>query len=178
MAVVLSQRDIECYVHMWRYAGHVLGICDELLPKTLEDQEEFMLSSMIHQGAPDAIPGAKTKEFMDAFAQKASHGTRGVVSFERIQDFLYQMTRFLVGNDYTTGMEIEDLGNWHWSVCLVRTLGFSFGTVLPRLPFGETLLFNSHTKQVRAQLNKRGTPIGHAAGSGQNIAASPVRSKL
>merc|ERR1719336_1780136 len=56
MGVVLSSWDIKCYVHLWRYAGYVLGIVDELLPKSLEDQEEFMLCSMLHQGVPEMIP--------------------------------------------------------------------------------------------------------------------------
>merc|ERR1712070_737856 len=57
MGVVLSDYDIQCYVHMWRYAGHVLGICEDLCPKSIEDQEEFMLCSMLHQGVPDNIKG-------------------------------------------------------------------------------------------------------------------------
>ena len=49
MGVVLHATDIRAYVHMWRYAGHVLGIAPELLPESLEDQEAFMLASMLHQ---------------------------------------------------------------------------------------------------------------------------------
>ena len=49
LGIVLSQPDAEAYVHMWRYAGHVLGIAGELLPRSLADQEEFMLAAMLHQ---------------------------------------------------------------------------------------------------------------------------------
>ena len=51
MGVVLRSSDIKAYVAMWRYAGHVLGIDHDILPETLEMQEDFMLASMLHQGA-------------------------------------------------------------------------------------------------------------------------------
>merc|ERR1712079_454568 len=151
---------------MWRYAGYVLGIFDELLQKSIEDQEEFMLCSMLHQGSPSDIPGAPTKKFIDAFVSQFHKQSKGKLPFDKLQTFLYQMTRYLNGNDYTTGMEIEDLGNWHWSVCLIRTLGFAFGSVVPRLPFGEEALFRFHTSRVRKELQRHGTPTGHGAGTG------------
>lgn len=184
MGVVLSEYDISCYVHMWRYAGYVLGICDELLPTTIEDQEEFMLCSMLHQGSPDTIPGKDTKKFIDAFVAQFSKGSKGLVPFNQMQTFLYQMTVYLNGRDYTTGMQIDDLGNWHWSVCLIRTLGFMFGTVMPRLPLGEELLFRLNSGMVKKELARRGTPTGHAAGTGSDISsdvhakADRARSKL
>jgi len=180
MGVVLSDYDVQCYVHMWRYAGHVLGICNELLPKTIEDQEEFMLCSMIHQGSPDTIPGHGTKKFIDAFVEQANKQSKGIIPFQQLQTFLYQMTRYLNGVDYTTGMQIENLGNWHWSVCLIRSLGFAFGTVLPRMPLGEEALFRWNTRMVRKELARRGTPTGHGAGTGSDISGSDinVRSKL
>jgi len=171
MGIVLSSHDIRCYVHMWRYAGHVLGICEDLLPKSVEDQEEFMLCSMLHQGCPDIIPGSATKDFIDAFVQKANRETFGLLPLGMTQTFLQQMTRFLNGSDYTTGMEIEDLGDWHWSVLLIRLVGFSLGTVVPRLPLGEEALFRLNTLQVRRALRQRGTPTGHGAGSGTEIRA-------
>jgi hypothetical protein len=61
MSVILSHEDIEAHVHMWRYAGHVLGIEEELLPRSLEDQEEFMLASMLHQGREERRGGGREK---------------------------------------------------------------------------------------------------------------------
>lgn len=172
MEVVLSEWDIKCYVQMWRYAGHILGISDPLLPETLEDQEEFMLCSMLHQGVPEAINGPATKKFIDAFAKDASTQTRGMIPSWAVQSFLYQMTRYLNGEDYISGMGIENLGNRHWSIVLIRTLGRVFGTVIPRMPLGESALVRLHTRNLRNQLKRRGTPIGHGAGSGSNIVAA------
>lgn len=168
MGVVLSSWDIKCYVQMWRYAGYVLGIVDDLLPETLEDQEEFMLCSMLHQGAPDLIRGGPLKDFIRAFSSKANRNSYGILPTNIVQTFLEQMTRHLNGIDYVS-LDTENLGDRHWTVRLIRALGWSFGTVLPRLPFMETALFHLHTSQIRKALKKRGTPTGHAAGSGKNI---------
>ena len=42
MAVVLPRADIEAYVAMWRCAGRVLGIAEELLPASLEEQVRLL----------------------------------------------------------------------------------------------------------------------------------------
>eukprot|EP00747_Dinoflagellata_sp_TGD_P047871 gnl/TRDRNA2_/TRDRNA2_145262_c0_seq1.p1 gnl/TRDRNA2_/TRDRNA2_145262_c0~~gnl/TRDRNA2_/TRDRNA2_145262_c0_seq1.p1 ORF type:complete len:175 (+),score=19.83 gnl/TRDRNA2_/TRDRNA2_145262_c0_seq1:26-526(+) len=158
-----------CYVHMWRYAGHVLGIAEELLPKSLEEQEEFMLCSSLHQGVPEWIDGMKTKQFIDAFAKQANADTFGLVPLDALRTFLYQMTRYLNGNDYTVGMDIEDLGTRHWTIRLIRALGYLHGTLTPRLPLGEPMLFRAHTTMLRRRLNQWGTPVGHGAGSGARV---------
>jgi len=169
MGVVLSSWDIQCYVHMWRYAGYVLGIRDELLPVTLEDQEQFMLCSMLHQGAPDKIPVGPLQKFISAFSERANRDSFGMMPATMIQTFLEQMTRHLNGVEYLGKSGIEDHGDHHWTVRLIRALGWSFGTVLPRLPFMETALFKLHTSRVRAALRKRGTPLGHGAGTGDGV---------
>ena len=40
MGIFLTANDIDAYTHMWRYAGHVLGIHSDLLPESVEVQEE------------------------------------------------------------------------------------------------------------------------------------------
>ncbi len=170
MGIRFSSSDIDCYVQMWRYAGYVLGIQDALLPVTLECQEEFMLAAMLHQGVPDNIPEEKTILFIQAFSNDFSRKSNGIVPASILQTYLVQMVRHLNGNDYTSGMHIEDLGDYHWTVLLTRFLGKTFGDFVPNwVPFGETLLFNLHNKGLRETLRRRGTPIGHAAGTGKEI---------
>merc|ERR1712007_107268 len=118
------------------------------------------------------------KGFISAFAESAHKQTSGIMPASVAQTFLEQMTRHLNGEDVVANMEIEDYGEGHWSVRLVQSLGWSFGTLLPRLPGAESLLFRLHTSHLRAKLRERGTPIGHGAGSGREISGSQLRSRL
>ena len=167
MGVVLRSSDIKAYVAMWRYAGHVLGIDHDILPETLEIQEDFMLASMLHQGAPEAISETNTREFISAFARRFATALR-VVPADTMQVFFEQVTRHLNGMEYTTGMQLDDLGAGHWSIVLTRFLGWTVGTLAVRYTFGlgESAMFNLNTWGIRRQLKARGVPIGHAAGSG------------
>ena len=169
MGIILSKNDIECYVAMWRYAGYVLGIEEDLLPNSLEDQEEFMLASMLHQGVPDCVDGNGIKGFIGAFAKQGSESVWGFVSEGSLNTYLQQMTRYLNGEEYITGMEVDNLGNSHWSVLITRTFGYFLGTIIPRLPLGERLLFNLHTMMIRRRLRERGKPTGHMPGTGKDI---------
>lgn len=74
-------------------------------------------------------------------------------------------------------MKIPDLGEYHWSILLTKTVGFLFGkvsgavccrkgaegyscvtgTVMPTLPLGEKLLVWIHTQQIKNRLRLRGT---------------------
>jgi hypothetical protein len=180
MNIVLSSYDIQCFVHMWRYAGYVLGIHDDLLPKTIEDQEEFMLCGMLHQGVPEWMNADKLKQFIDTFAKQGSDAVK-VVSYETFQTFLYQITVYLNGNDHLGDFGIEDRGDSHWSVRMIKTLGFIHGTLIPRLPFGESALFHLHSRNMRKLLDARtggGIPQGHGAGTGHEVTELVRSSKL
>ena len=170
MGVVLSSGDIVAYTAMWRYAGHVLGIEDALCPTSLEQQEEFMLASMLHQGAPQHISAANTKEFIGAFARQFAKPLP-FIGANTMQEFFEQVTMHLNGMDYITGMQLENKGGGHWAVKLTKFLGFSVGTLFTRftLGVGEELLFRLHTWGIRRELSRRGVPTGHAAGTGQDI---------
>merc|ERR1712232_1001946 len=126
----------------------------------------FMLCSMLHQGAPNKIPTGPIQNFISAFSARSSRESFGMMPASVVQTFLEQMARHLNGTEYLGDCGIEDYGDTHWTVRFIQALGWSVGTVLPRLPFMESALYQLHTSRVRAALKKRGTPIGHGAGTG------------
>jgi len=136
MGVHLNQEETEAYMHMWRFAGFILGIFEHLLPVSYQDQEEFFLASCVDEAHPDWIPQA-TKGILDAFAKQASTNTWGIIPYDVAQTFLHQITRYLSGNEWCTGMKIQDLGDNHWSIWTLRLLGGSIGFVNHYVPFGE-----------------------------------------
>merc|ERR1712039_9186 len=112
---------------------------------TLEDQEQFMLCSMLHQGAPEKIPVGPIQNFISAFSARTNKESFGMIPAHLVQTFLEQMARHLNGKEYLGDCGIEDYGDQHWTVRLIRALGWGFGTMLPRLPLMESALFKLHT---------------------------------
>lgn len=99
------------------------------------------------------------------------------ISADTMEDALQQLTVYLNGADWTTGMAIKDKGSAHWAILLVRMWGFGMGTVMARglAMFGiEELFFRINKHLVEQQLQRRGTPIGHRAGSGADVHVSKL----
>lgn len=183
MSIRLSRQQIEDYVHMWRYAGYVLGIDEYLLPKSLEEQEAFMCASMLHQGAPEAMNEHNTKKFIDDFALTAHKNTGRWLPFSVASTYLRQIVRHLCGTEHTQGVNLYPGGDYHWAVLLTRLMGFCFGTVLPALPFAEKYLTNFHVKRIkriiREQERLRGGPVvGDAPGSGNFTTADEADTNI
>jgi hypothetical protein len=146
MGIRLDREQIASFVLLWRYAGRVLGIADELLPTTIEEQQAFYLSSCKHQARPEKVT-PKSKTLIDAVAKQARF-----VPFPVAQTFLHQMTRYLSGNDYIIGMELEDRGDYV-GLRALRTLGRA-ASIAHRMPLGERVLYRAGVNVYRRELEK------------------------
>jgi hypothetical protein len=147
LGIRLERSQIDSFVLLWRYAGYVLGIDAALLPETIEDQQAFYLSSCKHQVRPDKVM-PQTKTLLDAVAKQARY-----VPYPLAQTFLHQVTRYLSGNDYITGMGLEDLGDYY-GVRGLRTLGRMVSFAHHYLPFGERMLYSAGAELYRRELAK------------------------
>lgn len=147
MGIRLERDQIDSFVLLWRYAGHVLGIDPALLPTTIEEQQAFYLSSCKHQVRPEKVK-PQTKTLLDAVAKQAK-----LVPYPVAQTFLHQVTRYLSGNDYITGMELEDRGDYV-GVRSLRALGRAVSFAHRYLPFGERVLYRAGIQIYRRELAK------------------------
>ncbi len=147
MNIRLSRAQIDSFVLLWRYAGHVLGIDPALLPTTIEEQQAFFLSSCKHQVVPDKVM-PQTKTLLDAVAKQAK-----VVPYPVAQTFLHQVTRYLSGNDYITGMQLEDRGDYY-GLRGLRWLGRAASFTHRYVPFGERVLYGAGVHVYRRELAK------------------------
>ncbi len=147
LGIRLERAQIDSFVLLWRYAGHVLGIDAALLPETIEDQQAFYLSSCKHQVHPDKVNPA-TKTLLDAVAKQAK-----VVPYPIAQTFLHQVTRYLSGNDYIAGMQLDDRGDYV-GLRGLRALGRIASFTHRYVPFGERILYNAGRRVYRRELAK------------------------
>lgn len=171
MGAKLMREEIDAYIHMWRYAGYILGIDEELLSASLEDQEEFFLASCVDEAKPEWIPRGVTR-VLDDVAKNASVSTFGMLPYDVAQTMLHQLTRYLSGNDFCIGMQIPDLGNDHWALRLARLSGFATSVVIHYVPFGEKTIraFTiAATRRAIAAHEKH-----QKLGSGMNVAPNAL----
>lgn len=84
-------------------------------------------------------------------------------------------------------MEIEDLGEYHWSILLTKGFSYFYGTIVPSLPYGEKFLLNRNKSKILQLLKENGVrksfltfdlflAVGHGAGTGEDL--NQVISKL
>lgn len=144
LGIRLDRAQIDSFLLLWRYAGHVLGIDAALLPATIEDQQAFYLSSCKHQVRPEKVM-PQTKTLLDAVAKQAK-----LVPYPIARTFLHQVTRYLSGDDYITGMELEDRGDYY-GVRGLRYLGRAV-SLAHRLPLGERIFYRAGVQVYRREL--------------------------
>ncbi len=147
LGIRLDRSQIDSFVLLWRYAGYVLGIDAALVPETIEDQQAFYLSSCKHQVRPDKV-NPQTKTLLDAVAKQAK-----LVPYPIAQTFLHQVTRYLSGNDYIAGMQLEDRGDYY-GLRGLRYLGRFVSFAHRYMPFGERILYSAGLEVYRRELAK------------------------
>jgi len=150
LGIRLEREEIDSFILLWRYAGHVLGIDEKLLPTSIEEQQAFFLASLRHQARPDKLT-EQVKCVLDEVALTANRQMK--IPFPIAQTFLHQITRYLSGNDYVTGMKIEDKGDY-WGIRLFRGMGRSFWFIHRYVPGGERLLYAAGAREYRKELAK------------------------
>jgi len=167
LGIRLSREQIDSFVLLWRWAGHVLGIDEELLPTTAEEQQAFFLASCKHQARPDKLTVQHTQLLDDVARQVPAW------LFPVAQTFLHQMTRYLSGNDYVTGMRIEDLGDY-WGIRLARGLGRTVSFIHDHVPGGEPLLYRMGARRFAQSLaaNERRRAYGYRVQTHDKAAAA------
>ncbi len=160
--IILTKDENESFIHMWKYSGYILGIIDELLPNTLEDQEELFIASLKLSASPEWIP-EQTRYVLDEMARKINEDTI-IIPQSWAQDYLYQLTRYLSGTEYIIGMKIEDKGDNHWTLILARLLGRIETGFKWYFPFGESIMntinINLISRMIKQHQNKEGSKLG------------------
>jgi hypothetical protein len=151
MGIHLRDEEVDAYMHMWRFAGFILGIEEELLPVSYADQQEFFLASCVEQAKPEWVPRATTF-VLDAFAREATE--HSWVPFWVAQTFLHQITRYLSGNEWCEGMQIEDMGDNHWSIWGLKALGMGTAFVVHWVPFGEVVVRRGNLAMMERDIEK------------------------
>lgn len=146
MGVRLTDEEIDSHFHLWRYAGHVLGLNDTWLPKSFEQEIAQFLPMLKHQAQPKkGMVGARA--ILDEIADKGP----SFISQRTRRRFFYQVTAHMVGNDLMEGLRIvrqRDYGG----IALLRAVGACMSLV-HRVPAGERMLHDHGQRMFQRQLD-------------------------
>jgi hypothetical protein len=147
LGVRLDRAQIDSFILLWRYAGHVLGIDGALLPRSIEEQQAFYLSSCLHQVQPEKVP-PETKQLLDVVAR-----TSKVIPYPVARTFLHQITRYLAGDDYIAGMQVAARARY-WGIPCMRGLGRAASFAQRHVPFGEQAFYEGFARLYRREFER------------------------
>lgn len=149
MNIYLTDYENHCYMMMWRWAGHILGIDKDLLPNSLIDQRDFWYASLKHQANPELVPTNEILDFLDKFAEQFNKESYGLVPLSFIKPLLYETTLYLNGDDW---MSIKKESNW--PVYFLKSMGSLFGYYIPNyIPFAEDLMIKANLFAIKQRIN-------------------------
>jgi hypothetical protein len=149
LGIRLSEVDIESFMLMWRFAGHVLGIQPDLLPLDERDQAAFFHASLITQSHPEAT--APAVKVLDQFVEKLVPK----LMQPSIRAYLHQVTRYLSGNEYCHGMAIEDKGDSWLPLVATRAFGRTWSFAEQYLPFFSSSLYSVNSRGIQRGIQRQ-----------------------
>lgn len=108
MGLYVSDQDKDAYMHIWRYAGYLLG-CDEFfIPATYAETEEIYAAIRRRQTRPDEDSRALVHAVINAVARE----------YDKVlpKEAFYAMSRYFIGDDLANQLEMPQ--NKFWQMTL------------------------------------------------------------
>lgn len=129
----VSTREAEDYLHLWRYATHLMGLDASLFPKS--ESDALILADIIlrTQGAPDA----DARTLIDSLVRAQESKSNAPADKRRAAAQIaagYGFCRTLIGDDLSDALELPKDG-WRFAIPIASRI---IGTVEPlrrRLPW-------------------------------------------
>ncbi|WP_420442157.1 oxygenase MpaB family protein [Candidatus Palauibacter sp.] len=131
----LSDRDVEAYVHVWRYTGHLMGVPDEILFRDFESAVRWFEIGSLCEPPPD--------EDGIIMANSIINSAPIVLGFTEPEErramarYLYQVSRELIGDSLADDLNYPP-GRWKKEIPRLRLRNFGdrilrrFGSVLSK----------------------------------------------
>jgi ER-bound oxygenase mpaB/B'/Rubber oxygenase, catalytic domain len=132
-----SAEEVSDVLHLWRTAGFLLGVREDLLSSTEAEARGAWDLIRLTQGPPDA----DSAELAQALVESPLHEARTAAERSRAEGVVglgYGLSRFLLEDGYADALGLPKNG-WRFVVPALRGLVSTAGRVLGRLPGSERL---------------------------------------
>ena len=113
-----TQEESEGLMHLWRYAGYLLGVDHELIPVT--EQEANAVGELLKTTAnpPDDDSRALSHALLEA-SQAEAKSAQEMGRAKKITGFAYGVSYGLLGEEYATALEFPKT-RWRYAVPMVK----------------------------------------------------------
>jgi hypothetical protein len=147
MGVRPGDDAIRSHQLLWRWVGHVLGIRDELLSRSPDEEIARFHAMLKHEARPgEGFPEARN--ILDEIADKVP-----VLGPRRSRKFLYQVTAHLMGDELVERLGIRGEPGYA-GIRLLRALGLGWTLLHEHVPGGRTLLVRRGRRRIDARLSE------------------------
>jgi hypothetical protein len=115
LGYVLTRREREALMHLWRYVGHVIGVRADLVPTTFKEGLELAYIFNATEVGPDDDGRELARALVDAWEEGATfEGTLGRLEGR----FLRGFARFCLGRRAADALALPD-DAWKWAPLFV-----------------------------------------------------------
>lgn len=114
--------------HTWRWIGHVMGVCDELLTKNVHEERLLYAAITRRQFAPDDDSRRLTHDLLSAMANKPP--------FYLSRTALHALSRHLVGDALGDALHLERSPAWTRGISGFSRLAVARDRLEGRVPLG------------------------------------------
>ncbi len=136
---VMTPAEYGDVMHLWRYHGHVIGVYDELNPKSVKDLGRIgTLMTLTTRNAFDKRARALTRSTMNAKLREGEGWLGNLMDYVdvRVSHGLYQLSN---GRKLYKIMELGDERKWLWFLPAVFPVVFAADTARRLTPGGTRL---------------------------------------
>lgn len=139
LGVGVTRAEHEDLLHLWRLAGWMMGVREELLCATIDEAEALLDLTALTQGPPDDDSRALTQALLvsgETAARTAEERQRA----RRLRPLGSVLVRALLGPEYAASLRLPpDPPAWRWVVPGLRLLVRRADRVARRVPGGAAL---------------------------------------
>lgn len=128
----LSAEEAEDLVHLWRHAGVVLGVREELLCATLAEANALAELIQITQAPPDDDSRGLARALMEIPLTEAKSSLERTRA-ERFIPVTYGISRFLIGDTYADALGFPK-SPWRYAAPAITALLSGAGTLVRKVP--------------------------------------------
>lgn len=151
LGIIIPEQDKEDYIHLWRYAGYLLGVDAFFIPENYADTEAVYAAIRRRQSNPDEDSRALVHAVIGAVAYEYQHLLP--------KEAFYAISRYFIGEELANKLELPQ--NIYWDLLLKAMVPFwgISSMFLSRLwifrevftPLGDMYIKNTIRKGLRGQ---------------------------